>query len=83
MPSCLAASGHSQEVPCDILPPGRYFFSHQERWPEFIDANHVCEPLPGNIDYMGTVTFMDSNGLEWVRGLDGKLERAGDSQVTA
>lgn len=32
---------------------------------------------------MGTVTFMDSDGLEWVRGLDGKLERAGDSQVTA
>lgn len=66
-----------------ILPPGRYFFSHQERWPEFIDTNHVCEPLPGNIDYMGTVTFMDSDGLEWVRGLDGKLERAGDGQVCA
>ena len=58
-----------------ILPPGRYFFSHQDRWPVYIDAGHVCEPLPGNIDYMGTVTFMDSDGRHWVRGADGKLQQ--------
>ncbi|MDI2021650.1 hypothetical protein [Paenarthrobacter nicotinovorans] len=58
-----------------ILPPGRYFFSHQDRWPVYIDASHVCEPLPGNIDYMGTVTFMDSDGRHWVRGADGKLQQ--------
>ena len=66
-----------------ILPPGRYFFSHQDRWPTYIDASHVCEPLPGNVDYMGNVTFMDSDGRHWARGTDGKLQQEAPESAAA
>lgn len=66
-----------------ILPPDRYFFSHQDRWPTYIDASHVCEPLPGNVDYMGNVTFMDSDGRHWARGTDGKLQQEAPESAAA
>ncbi|MFE4196428.1 hypothetical protein ACFRJ9_11230 [Paenarthrobacter sp. NPDC056912] len=58
-----------------ILPPGRYFFSERRRWPVFMEQHRVLEPIPGNTDYMPSVAFTDSDGREWHRRVDGKLER--------
>ncbi|MDI2036771.1 hypothetical protein [Paenarthrobacter nitroguajacolicus] len=66
-----------------ILPPGRYFFSDAQRWPSYVDPHQTLEPIPGNIDYMATVRFMDSDGLEWVRGVDGRLESGAVAQSPA
>jgi hypothetical protein len=66
-----------------ILPPGRYFFSGAQRWPCYLDPHQMLEPIPGNIDYMATVRFMDSDGLEWLRGVDGRLERGAVTHAPA
>ncbi|MFI2565427.1 hypothetical protein [Paenarthrobacter sp. NPDC018779] len=73
-------SGSGSQIPeirasAKILPPGRYFFSERKRWPSHVKPHEVLEPIPGNTDYMPSVSFTDSDGREWLRGVDGRLER--------
>ncbi|MFJ4171683.1 hypothetical protein ACIPY3_19440 [Paenarthrobacter sp. NPDC089714] len=58
-----------------ILPPGRYFFSERKRWPIHVEPGKVLEPIPGNTDYMPSVSFTDCDGRGWHRGMDGHLQR--------
>ncbi|MFF1830544.1 hypothetical protein [Paenarthrobacter sp. NPDC058040] len=73
-------SGNGTPIPeiqaaAKILPPGRYFFSERRRWPVYVEQHRVLEPIPGNTDYMPSVSFTDSDGRKWCRGVDGHLER--------
>ncbi|MFJ4208552.1 hypothetical protein ACIPY2_08840 [Paenarthrobacter sp. NPDC089675] len=73
-------TGKNKEVPsmtasAQIVPPGRYFVGGDARWPSLLTDDVVLVPVTGNSVYMPSVTFTDSDGRKWSRGVDGHLER--------
>ncbi|MEC5180492.1 hypothetical protein [Arthrobacter sp. CG_A4] len=60
----------------EVLPPGQYFVAAGARWPELMGELDRAEPLAGNADYMASLNFRDSNGLNWRREPNGVLAAA-------
>lgn len=56
-----------------VLPPGRYFVGAGSYWPELMSEEDTAQPIAGNADYMASLNFRDSNGLDWRRDPSGVL----------
>lgn len=57
----------------EVLPPGRYFVGAGSYWPELMSEEDTAQPIAGNADYMASLEFRDSNGLDWRREPSGVL----------
>ncbi|MFK4298449.1 hypothetical protein ABH924_003618 [Arthrobacter sp. GAS37] len=59
-----------------VLPPGVYFFSKREPFPEPVFNRENLKPIVKNPKYMALLMFQDSTSAPWVRDQSGVLKRA-------
>lgn len=57
----------------EVLAPGQYFVGDRSHWPQLMTDQDQAEPIAGNAQYMGSLEFRDSNGLDWRREPNGVL----------
>lgn len=55
-----------------VLAPGRYFAANKP-FLEWLSPDAVTEPIMGGRHYRASLSFTDTNGRQWIRGIDGLL----------